>query len=162
MRHFLVKSSRVLCFWGVLGGSRRYRAASDEVLGQRKPRAPERRPESAGRGLDDDFQVEAFFCQVWSFSMLLGRLQVGSGGIELSPRRSQEVRGSLELQNGSLRALEEAWMTTFRLRNFPVKSGRFLCLWAGTRLAEGSLARSRAVSGGVRKARAPEWWLESA
>jgi hypothetical protein len=111
LRHFLVKSSRVLCFWGVLGGSRRYRAASDEVLGQRKPRAPERRPESSGRGLDDDFQVEAFFCQVWPFSVLLGRLQVNPGGVELRPRRSQEVRGSPELQNGGLRALGEAWST---------------------------------------------------
>ena len=31
------------------------------------------------------------------------------GGVELYPRRSQEVRGSPELQNGGLRALEEAW-----------------------------------------------------
>ena len=51
------------------------------------------------------------------------------GGDELRPRRSQEVRGSSELQNGSLRALEEAWMTTFRLTHFPVKSGRVLCFW---------------------------------
>ena len=41
------------------------------------------------------------------------RLQVAPEGVELRPRRSQEVRGSLELQNGGLRALEEAWMTTF-------------------------------------------------
>jgi hypothetical protein len=31
------------------------------------------------------------------------------GGSELRPWRSQEVRGSPELQNGGLRALEEAW-----------------------------------------------------
>ena len=31
------------------------------------------------------------------------------GGVELRPRRSQEVKGSSELQNGGLRALEEAW-----------------------------------------------------
>ena len=33
-------------------------------------------------------------------------------GVKLGLRRSQEVRGSLELQNGSLRGLEEAWITT--------------------------------------------------
>ena len=44
-----------------------------------------------------------------SFSVLLGRVQVAPGGDELRPRRSLEVRGSPRLQNGSLRALEEAW-----------------------------------------------------
>ena len=58
----------------------------------------------------DDFLLEAFFCQVWSFSLLLGRLQVAPGGVELPPWRSQEVWGSPELLNGGLRALEEAWM----------------------------------------------------
>ena len=57
----------------------------------------------------DDFLLEAFFCQVWSFSVLLGRLQVAPGGVELHPRKSQEFLGSPELQNGGLRALEEAW-----------------------------------------------------
>ena len=38
----------------------------------------------------------AFFCQDWS---------VASGGMELSPRRSEEFRGRPELQNGGLRAL---------------------------------------------------------
>ena len=76
--------------------------------GQGKPRAPERWPESSGRGLDDDFL--AFSCQVWSFSVLLGRLQVAPGGVELRPTKSQEVRGSPELQNGGLRALEKAWI----------------------------------------------------
>ena len=86
---------------------------SKEVSGgQGKPRAPERWPESSGRGLDDDFQVEAFSCQVWSFSVRLGRAQVAPGGLERCPRTSFEVRGSPELQNGGLRALEEAWMTT--------------------------------------------------
>ena len=65
--------------------------------------------------------------------MLLGRVQVAPGGVELRPRRSQEVRGSPELQNGGLRALEEAWMTIFCLRHFPVKSGRFLCFWGVSR-----------------------------
>ena len=57
----------------------------------------------------DDFLLEASSCQVWSFSVLLGRLWVAPGGVELQPWRSQEVRGSPELQNGGLRALEEAW-----------------------------------------------------
>ena len=38
-----------------------------------KPRAW---PESSGRSLDNDFPIEGFSCQVWSFSVLLGRLQV--------------------------------------------------------------------------------------
>jgi len=44
--------------------------------------------------------------------MLLGRVQVVPGGVELHPRRSQEGRESPELKNGGLRALEEAWITT--------------------------------------------------
>ena len=31
------------------------------------------------------------------------------GGVKLCSRRSQEVKGSPELQKGGLRALEEAW-----------------------------------------------------
>ena len=57
----------------------------------------------------DDFLLEAFFCQIWLFSVLLGRLGVVPGGVKLRPLRSHEVRGSPELQNGGLRALEEAW-----------------------------------------------------
>ena len=57
----------------------------------------------------DDFLLEAFFCQIWSFSVLLGRLGVVPGGVKLRPLRSHEVRGSPELQNGGLRALGEAW-----------------------------------------------------
>ena len=59
--------------------------------------------------MDDDFLIEAFSCQVCLFFLFLGRLQVAPGGVELRPRRSQEVRGSLDLQNDGLRALEEAW-----------------------------------------------------
>ena len=55
------------------------------------------------------------------------------GGVELRPRRSQEVRGSPQLQNGCLRALEEAWMTTSRFRHFSVMSGRFQCFWGVSR-----------------------------
>jgi len=89
------------------------------------PKAPERWPESSRtvegslelkngglRALEepwDDFLLEAFSCQVWSFSVLLWRLQVAPGGVELCPRRSLDLRGSPELQNGGLRALEEAW-----------------------------------------------------
>ena len=40
-------------------------------------------------------------------------LQVAPGAVKLRPRRSQEVRGGLELQNGGPRALNEAWMMTF-------------------------------------------------
>ena len=57
----------------------------------------------------DDFLLEAFFCQVESFSVLLGRLWVAPGSVKLQPWRSPEVRGSPELQNGGLRALGEAW-----------------------------------------------------
>ena len=49
------------------------------------------------------------FCRVWLFSGAQGRHQVARGGVELRSRRSLEVRGSPELQNGGLRALEEAW-----------------------------------------------------
>ena len=41
---------------------------------------------------------------MWSF-----RVEVAPGSVELRPRRFQEVKGSLELQNPGLRALEEAW-----------------------------------------------------
>ena len=57
----------------------------------------------------DDFLLEAFSCQVCLFSVLLGRLTLVPEGVELRPWRSLEVRGSPELQNGGLRALEEAW-----------------------------------------------------
>ena len=57
----------------------------------------------------DDFLLEAFSCQVCSFSVLLGRLKLVPEGVELRPWRSLEVRGRPELQNGGLRGLEEAW-----------------------------------------------------
>jgi len=43
--------------------------------------------------------------------VVLERLQAAPGGVEMRPRIFQEVRGSPELQNGGLRALEEAWIT---------------------------------------------------
>ena len=61
------------------------------------------------------------------------RLLVSPGGVELRPRRSQEVGGSPELQNGGLRALEEAWDDVLLEAFFSVKSGRFLCFWGVTR-----------------------------
>ena len=42
----------------------------------------------------DDFLLEAFFCQVWVFSVLLWRLQVAPGGVELCLRRSREAQSS--------------------------------------------------------------------
>ena len=86
------------------GGSRRCRAASQEVSG------------GGLRALEeawDDFLLEAFSCQVCSFSVVLGRLKLVPEGVDLRPWRCLEVRGSPELQNGGLRALEEAWVTTF-------------------------------------------------
>ena len=77
--HIKFLSSLVVCCASGAspGGSRRGRAASREVpRGHWKARAPGRWPESSGRSLDDDFQVEAFSCQVWACSVLLGRLQV--------------------------------------------------------------------------------------
>ena len=56
----------------------------------------------------DDSLLEALFCQVWSFPLLLGRLWVAPEVLW----SSQEVRGSRELQNSGLRAREETWMTT--------------------------------------------------
>ena len=121
------------------GGSRRCRTSSKEVSGgEGKPRAPERWPESSGRGLDDDFLIEAFSCQVWSFSVLRGRVQMAPEGVELRPRRSQEVRGSLELQNGSLRALEEAWMTT-SIEEFSCQVWLFSVLLGRAQVAPGDL-----------------------
>ena len=63
-------------------------------------------------------------------------VQVAPRGVELGPRRSQELKGSPELQNGGLRASEDAWMTISRLRHFSVKSGRFLC-FGGVQVAQG-------------------------
>ena len=56
----------------------------------------------------DDFLLEAFSCQVCSFSVLLGRLKLVPEGVEMRPWRSLEVRGRPELQNGGLRGLEDA------------------------------------------------------
>ena len=57
----------------------------------------------------NDFLLQSFSCQIWSFSVLLRRVQVAPGDHELRPRRSLEVRGSPKLQNGGLIALGKAW-----------------------------------------------------
>ena len=86
------------------------------------------------------FLIEAFSCQVWSFSVLLGRVQVVPGGLQLRPRRSLEVRRSPELQNGGLRALEEAWddflLEAFSCQvcSFSVLLGRFKLVPEGVEL----------------------------
>ena len=60
------------------------------------------------------------------------------------------VQGSLEPHNGGLRALEEAWMTTFCLRHFSVKSGRFLYSRGASRWCQEG---SSSVQGGLRRSR---------
>ena len=72
--------------------------------------------------------------------------QVAPGGVELRPRRSEVVRGSQELQNGGLRALEAASTMIFRLRH-GLSSLVVFGLWEGKFLAEEGLASWRAVSG---------------
>ena len=47
--------------------------------------------------------------------------------LERWPESSRTMEGSLELQNGGLRALEDAW-NDFEIEAFSVKSGRFLVL----------------------------------
>ena len=75
----------------------------------------------------DDFLLEAFFCQVRLFSVLLGRLWVSPRGVYIcvpvGSRRSRKAK--------SLRTVaSELWKrpgATFCLRHFSVKSGRFPC-----------------------------------
>ena len=57
------------------------------------------------------------------------------------------MRGSPELQNGGLRALEEAW-DDFLLEAFSVKCGRFLCSWGVSRWLQ---EVSSCVQGGLRR-----------
>ena len=62
------------------------------------------------------------------------------------------VRGSLELQNGGLRALEEASLTTFRLRHFLFD--RYLYVLWGVQVAPRSvelrLRRSQELRGSLK------------
>ena len=100
-----------------------------------------------GRVLDTYKLLEAFSCQVWSFSVLMGLIQVTPGGVELRQGRSLEVRGSLELQNGGLTALEDAW-DDFQVEAFSCQVWSFLCFWGVSRWL---LQVSSCVSGGPRK-----------
>ena len=125
--HRFVVRFFVFAFWSISspGGPRRCQAVSKEVSGgQGKPRAPEQWLESPGRSLDDNF-AEALSCQVWSSCVRLGRLEVAQRDVKLRPRSSQEVRGSPELQNGGLRALEVSWMKTSKIPGHPL-GGRVL------------------------------------
>ena len=87
LRHFPVKSDVFLCFFGRVKGSLRVLTRSRVVQGGAgKARAPDRWPESSGRGLENDFLIEAFFCQVSSFSELLrvlAGLELGAQGCRL-------------------------------------------------------------------------------
>ncbi len=95
---FLIWSFRVLV------------ATGGVELCPRRPQEVKGSPELQNGGLRaledawDDFLLEAFFCQVWSFAVVQGRVQVEPGGVEQRPRSSLEVGGSPELQNGGLRA----------------------------------------------------------
>ena len=55
----------------------------------------------------DDFLLEAFFCQVWSFSVLLGSLWVAPGGVDLRSWRSQEVTRRALLQHNANRVIRK-------------------------------------------------------
>ena len=87
---------------------------------------------------------------LWFSGSSAFRLQETPEVVNLRPSRSEEVRGSLELHKGGLRVLEEAWMTTFCLRHFSVKSGRFLCSRGASRWCQ---EVSSSVQGGLRMSR---------
>ena len=70
------------------------------------------------------------------------------------------MEGSLELQNGGLRALEEAW-NEFLIEAFVVKSGHFLCSEASSDGSRRVELCPRMFPGVQGKARAPEWCPES-
>ena len=56
----------------------------------------------------DDLLITHFPVKSYRLLFFWG-VSVAPGGVKLRLRRSQEVIGSPELQNGGLRALEEAW-----------------------------------------------------
>ena len=106
--------------------------------GEGRQRAPERWPESSGRGLDDNFLIQAFSCQVCSFSVHRWRLQVAPGDVELHSPRSLEFRGSQELLNSGLRPLEEAW-DDFLLKVFSCQVWSFFLLLERLHVAPGAV-----------------------
>ena len=76
----------------------------------------------------------------WTHQVEFGRflrLWVAPGGVDLRSWNSQEVRGSPELQNGGLKALEESWddflLEAFfcQVWSFSVFLGRLWVLEAG-------------------------------
>ena len=85
----------------------------------------------------------------------------GGVDVELCPRMSLEFRGSPELQNGGLRALEEAW-DDFLLETFFCQVWSFFC---GSGSSQAGARRfgvaSLGVSGGQGEPRASERWPES-
>ena len=81
-RGIFLSSLVVFCVSGASrGGSRRRQSVCLEVSGEGKPL------QNGGlRALEeawDNSLLEAFFCQVWLFSVLLGRLWVAPGGVDL-------------------------------------------------------------------------------
>jgi hypothetical protein len=105
--------------------------------------------------------LECVLMEFFGYSEHYLVLQVAPGGIKIRPRRSQEVRGSPELQKDGLRALEEAWMTTFRFKHFSVKSGGFLCFWGDSGWLHECPTASKKLLGGQGKPRPAEQWSES-
>ena len=75
------------------GGLARLRAVKGGVG---KPRAPEGRPESSGRCLDKNFQVEVFFCEISSFSVLRGRLEEEGEEKEEEEEKGEEKEEELQ------------------------------------------------------------------
>ena len=103
---------------------------------------------------EPQFLLEAVSCQVWSLSVCLGRVLVAAGGVQLRPRRSQEVRASPELHNGGLRALEETCSLMKAVKAVSVKFRRFLGSW-------GCLQGWRLRAEGCRLLKAEGWRLET-
>ena len=108
-----MKSGRFLCFRGVEvvpGGVELGPWRSQEFRGI---------PELQKNGLQAVEEAWMTISRLRHFSVKFGRflcfrgVQVAPGGVKLGLWRSKELRGSPELQKGGLRALEEAWMTTF-------------------------------------------------
>ena len=114
-------------------------------------------PELQKNGLQAVEEAWMTISRLRHFSVKFGRflcfrgVQVDPGGVKLGLWRSKELRGSPELQKGGLRALEEAWMTTFIQVEALLESldGRVLDtsgqVWSFSAL----LGRLKVVPGGV-------------
>ena len=96
--------------WGRLQGSPGTLAGARGVLrGQGKPRDPERWPERSGRGLEGDLCFTAFLSRLGLLTGVLGSFPEESRDGDAGARGVCSSQGSLELQNGGLTALGEAW-----------------------------------------------------